>query len=88
MSNSSRSPNEFRIVNEGVKTSKCRGPRKSRLPLPGAKPRVRIGGQILRQVAVGEASFYVWVWKKGYGKPGLTELRELRKLRDDSTRLI
>ena len=38
-----------------------------------------------RQMGVSEASFYVW--KKKYGKLGLTEIRELRQLRDENARL-
>ena len=40
---------------------------------------------ICRQLGVSEASFYVW--KKKYGKLGLTELYELRQLRDENARL-
>jgi putative transposase len=40
---------------------------------------------VCRQVGVSEASFYVW--KKKYGKLGLTEIRELRQLRDENARL-
>jgi putative transposase len=40
---------------------------------------------VCRQLGVSEASFYVW--KKKYGKLGLTELRELRQLRDENARL-
>ena len=36
-------------------------------------------------MGVSEASFYVW--KKKYGKLGLTEIRELRQLRDENIRL-
>lgn len=36
---------------------------------------------VCRQLGVSEASFDVW--KKKYGKPDLTELRELRQLRDE-----
>ena len=36
-------------------------------------------------MGVSEASFYLW--KKKYGKLGLTELRELRQLRDENARL-
>lgn len=36
-------------------------------------------------MGVSEASFYVW--KKKYGKLGLTELRELRQLREGNARL-
>jgi putative transposase len=34
---------------------------------------------------VSEASFYIW--KKKYAKLDLTELRELRQLRDENARL-
>jgi putative transposase len=37
---------------------------------------------VCRQLGVSEASFYVW--KKKYSKLGLTELRELRQLRDEN----
>ena len=40
---------------------------------------------VCRQLGVSEASFYVW--KKKYGKLDLTELRELRRLRDENARL-
>jgi putative transposase len=40
---------------------------------------------VCRQLGVSEASFYVW--KKNYGKLGLTELKELRQLRDENARL-
>jgi putative transposase len=40
---------------------------------------------VCRQMGVSEASFYLW--KKKYGKLGLTELRELRQLRDENARL-
>jgi putative transposase len=40
---------------------------------------------VCRQLGVSEASFYVW--KKKYGELGLTELRELRQLRDENARL-
>jgi putative transposase len=40
---------------------------------------------VCRQMGVSEAPFYVW--KKRYGKFGLTEIRELRQLRDENTRL-
>lgn len=42
-------------------------------------------GDVCRQLGVSEASFYVW--KKKYGKLGLTELKELRQLRDENARL-
>ena len=34
---------------------------------------------------MSEASFYLW--KKKYAKLGLTEIRELRQLRDENARL-
>jgi len=40
---------------------------------------------VCRQLGVSEASFYVW--KKKYGQLGVTELRELRQLRDENARL-
>lgn len=40
---------------------------------------------VCRALGVSEASFYVW--KKKYGKLGLTEIRELRQLRDENSRL-
>lgn len=40
---------------------------------------------VCRHMGVSEASFYVW--KKKYGKLGLTEIRELRQLRDENARL-
>lgn len=42
-------------------------------------------GDVCRQLGVSEASFYVW--KKKYGKLGVTELKELRQLRDENARL-
>ena len=40
---------------------------------------------VRRQMGVSEASLYVW--KKKYGNLGLTEIRELRQLRDENARL-
>ena len=40
---------------------------------------------VCRQLGVSEASFYLW--KKKYGKLGMTEIRELRQLRDENARL-
>jgi len=37
---------------------------------------------VCRQLGVSEASFYLW--KKKYAKLGLTEIRELRQLRDEN----
>jgi putative transposase len=40
---------------------------------------------VCRQLGCSEASFYLW--KKRYGQLGLTEVRELRQLRDENSRL-
>jgi putative transposase len=40
---------------------------------------------VCRQLGVSEASFYLW--KKKFGKLGMTEIRELRQLRDENARL-
>jgi putative transposase len=40
---------------------------------------------VCRQLGVSEASFYLW--KKKYAQLGLTEIRELRQLRDGNARL-
>ena len=40
---------------------------------------------VCRQMGVSEATFYVW--KKKYGQLGLSELREMRQLRDENARL-
>jgi putative transposase len=40
---------------------------------------------VCRQLGCSEASFYIW--KKRYGNLGLTEVKELRQLRDENTRL-
>jgi putative transposase len=40
---------------------------------------------VCRQLGCSEASFYLW--KKRHGKLGLTELKELRQLRDENGRL-
>ena len=40
---------------------------------------------VCRQLGVREASFYLW--KKKYPKLGLTEIGELRQLRDENARL-
>jgi putative transposase len=45
-------------------------------------------GDVCRQLGVSEATFYVW--KKKYGKFGVSELREMREmrqLRDENARL-
>ncbi len=42
-------------------------------------------GDVCRQLGVSEATFYVW--KKKYGQLGLSELREMRQLRDENARL-
>lgn len=40
---------------------------------------------VCRQLGCSEASFYHW--KKRYGKLGLTEVKELRQLREENARL-
>jgi putative transposase len=40
---------------------------------------------VCRQLGVSEASFYLW--KKKFGQHGITEIRELRQLRDENARL-
>ena len=40
---------------------------------------------VCRQIGISEATFYVW--KKKYGKLGVTELRQLRQLQDENARL-
>ena len=40
---------------------------------------------VCRQLGVSEASFYLW--KKKCAQLGLTELREMRQLRDENARL-
>lgn len=40
---------------------------------------------VCRQMGVSEATFYVW--KRKYGTLGVTELRQLRLLQDENTRL-
>jgi len=40
---------------------------------------------VCRQLGISEATFYVW--KRKYGNLGVTELRQLRQLRDENTRL-
>ena len=42
-------------------------------------------GDVCRQLAVSEATFYVW--KKKYGQFGVNEMREMRQLRDENARL-
>jgi putative transposase len=41
--------------------------------------------EVCRQIGVSEASFYIW--KRKYGQLGYTEVRELRLLREENTRL-
>ncbi len=41
--------------------------------------------QITRKLGVSEATFYVW--KKRFGRLGTPEIRELRLLREENTRL-
>src|SRR5687768_8832442 len=40
---------------------------------------------VCRQLGCSEASFYIW--KKRYGDLGMTEVKELRQLRDENARL-
>jgi putative transposase len=40
---------------------------------------------VCRQLGCSEASFYLW--KKRYGNLGMTEVKELRQLRDENSRL-
>jgi putative transposase len=40
---------------------------------------------VCRQLGCSEASLYIW--KKRYGNLGLTEVKELRQLRDENARL-
>jgi putative transposase len=40
---------------------------------------------VCRELGVSEASFYLW--KKKYAQLGLTEIGELRQLRDENARL-
>lgn len=42
-------------------------------------------GDVCRQMGISEATFYVW--KKKYGGLSLTELRELRQLREENSKL-
>jgi putative transposase len=42
-------------------------------------------GDVCRQMGISEATFYVW--KKKYGGLSLTELRELRQLREENAKL-
>jgi putative transposase len=42
-------------------------------------------GDVCRQLGGSAATFYVW--KKKYGKFGVSELREMRQLRDENARL-
>ena len=42
-------------------------------------------GDVCRQLGVSEATFYVW--KKKYAGLGVGELRRLRQLEDENTRL-
>ena len=40
---------------------------------------------VCRQLGVSEATFYIW--KKKYGNLSVSELRQLRQLRDENARL-
>jgi putative transposase len=41
--------------------------------------------EICRKLSISQATFYTW--KKQYAGLGITELRELRQLRDENSRL-
>jgi putative transposase len=41
--------------------------------------------EVCRQLGVSEATFHVW--KKKYASMGITELRELRQLREENAKL-
>jgi putative transposase len=41
--------------------------------------------EVCRQMGISEATFYNW--KKKYGGLGLSELRELRQLKDENSKL-
>jgi len=41
--------------------------------------------EVCRQMGISEATFYVW--KRKYGNLGVTEMRQLRQLRDENARL-
>ena len=45
----------------------------------------RRGADICREHGISEAAFYIW--KKKYSRLGLSELRELRQLREESSKL-
>ena len=54
----------------------------------GAWQRVESGekaGEVCRGLGISEATYYVW--KKKYAGLGVTELRELRQLREENGRL-
>ncbi len=42
-------------------------------------------GEVCRQLGISEATFYNW--KKKYGGLGVTELRRLRQLEEENTKL-
>jgi putative transposase len=42
-------------------------------------------GDVCRQVGVSEATFYVW--KKKYAQLGVSEVRKMRQLEDENSRL-
>ena len=42
-------------------------------------------GDVCRQMGISEATYYVW--KKKYGGLSLADLRELRQLRDENSKL-
>ena len=42
-------------------------------------------GDVCRQMGIAEATFYLW--KKKYGGLGVSEVRELRQMREENARL-
>jgi putative transposase len=45
----------------------------------------RKAGEVCRQLGVSEPTFYAW--KRKYGGMGVSEVRELRQLRDENRKL-
>jgi putative transposase len=41
--------------------------------------------EVCRQIGISEATFYIW--KKKYANLGVTEMKELRQLRGENTKL-
>jgi putative transposase len=65
----------------------CRSEDTSRSRFCGAAPgrRGHEGPDLCRELGISEATYYVW--KKKYAGLGLSELRELRQLRDENAKL-